>query len=103
MKARILLVLLPMLVLSPVKGFSQGNTERGAVIGGLGGALAGAGIGKHNGDTAAGALIGGAVGLIAGSAIGKAQDDAQARQQASYQQQVRQQALRAVSPQDVVM
>jgi hypothetical protein len=103
MKARILLILLPLAGLYPVQGFSQGNTERGAVIGGLGGALAGAAIGKHNGETAAGALIGGAVGLIAGSAVGKAQDDAQARQQAYYQQQVRQQALRAVSPQDVVM
>ncbi len=99
----LILVLLPLVGLFPVKGFCQGNTQRGAVIGGLGGALAGAAIGKHNGETAAGALIGGAVGLIAGSAIGKAQDDAQARQQAYYQQQMRQQASRAVSPQDVVM
>jgi hypothetical protein len=103
MKTPILLVLLPMVGLCPGKAFCQGNTERGAVIGGLGGALAGAAIGKHNGETTAGALLGGAVGLIAGSAIGKAQDDAQARQQAYYQQQAQQQALRAVSPQDVVM
>jgi hypothetical protein len=103
MKTRMVLVLLPLVCLTPLRGFCQGNTERGAVIGGLGGALAGAAIGKHNGDTAAGALIGGAVGLITGSAIGKAQDDAQARQQAYYQQHLRQQSLRAVSPQDVVL
>ena len=51
-----------MVGLSPMKAFGQGHTERGAVIGGLGGALAGAAIGKHNGETAGGALIGGAVG-----------------------------------------
>ena len=105
MKTRILLVLITIFGLGPAKAFCQGNTERGAVIGGLGGALAGAAIGKHNHDTAAGALIGGAAGLIAGSAIGKAQDDAQMRQQAIYQQQMQmqQQASRAVSTQDVVM
>ena len=103
MKTPILLVLLPMVGLCPMKAFCQGNTERGAVIGGLGGALAGAAIGKHNGETTAGALLGGAVGLIAGSAIGKAQDDAQARQQAIYQHQMQQQALRTVSLQDVVI
>jgi hypothetical protein len=103
MKARISLVLLLIAGLGPAKAFCQGNTERGAVIGGLGGALAGAAIGKHNGETATGALIGGAVGLITGSAIGKAQDDAQARQQAYYQMQMQQQASRAVSTQDVVL
>jgi outer membrane lipoprotein SlyB len=106
MRISILLALLVMVGLSPVKVFGQGNTERGAVIGGLGGALAGAAIGKHNGETAVGALIGGAAGLVAGSAIGKAQDNAQARQQAYYQQQwqqQQQQALRAVSTQDVVL
>lgn len=51
------------------------NTERGAAIGGIGGALAGAAIGKHNGDTAAGALIGGAVGLVTGAAIGNSTDE----------------------------
>jgi hypothetical protein len=105
MKIRIVMVLLPLMGLCPLTAFSQ-NTERGAVIGGLGGALAGAAIGKHNGETAAGALIGGAVGLITGSAIGNAQDAAQARQQAYYQQQAiyqQQQVSRAVSPQDVVM
>ena len=106
MKIRMVLILLPLTGLVPQAGFCQGNTERGAVIGGLGGALAGAAIGKHNGETAAGALIGGAVGLITGSAIGNAQDESQARQQAYYQQQLhyqQQQVSRAVSPQDVVM
>lgn len=107
MKVRILVVLPLIVGFFPLAGFGQGNTQRGAVIGGLGGALAGAAIGRHNGDTTAGALIGGAAGLITGSVIGKAQDDAQARQQAYYQQQQamyqQQLASRAVSTQDVVM
>lgn len=106
MKVQILVILLLIVAFCPLKGFGQGNTQRGAVIGGLGGALAGAAIGRHNGDTTAGALIGGAAGLITGSVIGKAQDDAQARQHAYYQQQAlyqQQLATRAVSPQDVVM
>ncbi len=84
---------------------AQDYTDRGAVLGGVTGALAGAGIGNHNDETAAGALIGGAVGLLTGSALGHSMDrraaDAQATQQ--YAQQVRQQQLaRAVSTQDVV-
>ncbi|MBW3600497.1 MAG: hypothetical protein KY475_24935, partial [Planctomycetes bacterium] len=79
----------------------RSQTERGAVIGGLGGALAGAAIGKHNGETAAGALLGGAVGLIAGSAIGDAKDRDITRQHAAYQYHV-QAASRAITPSQVV-
>ncbi len=101
MKMRYSLLVLSLVGLFATKGLAQGYTEQGAVIGGLGGALAGAAIGKHNGETAAGALLGGAVGLIAGSAIGDAKDREANRQQAYYQQQAYV-ASRAVSPQQVV-
>ncbi len=102
MKIRILLLALPLVGLCPLKSFAQGHTEQGAVIGGLGGALAGAAIGKHNGETAAGALLGGAVGLIAGSAIGSAKDSQIRQQAATYHHYQVQAASRAVTPQDVV-
>jgi surface antigen len=76
------------------------QTERGATIGGIGGALAGAAIGKNNGDTAAGALIGGAVGLITGAAIGNSADERDRR--AAYQNQQMYLYSRAVSSVDVV-
>ncbi len=89
----------------PQLGWSQANTERGAVLGGITGGLLGAGIGKHNDETAAGALIGGAVGVMTGAALGNSvdreQQQAWARQQ-YWQQQQRQQASRAVSLQDVI-
>lgn len=44
------------------------NTEKGAAIGGGGGALVGAAVSN---DPVAGALIGGAVGAVAGALIGK--------------------------------
>jgi hypothetical protein len=91
--------------LLPRLAVAQNNTERGAVLGGVSGALLGAGIGKHNDETAVGALVGGAVGLLAGSTIGNSMDRTQqqawARQQ--YRQQViHQQQSRAVSMYDVV-
>lgn len=75
MKAR--WVILPLLAVSSfVSPVRAQYAERGATVGGIGGALAGAAIGRHNGDTAVGALVGGAVGLITGAAIGGAKDDA---------------------------
>jgi hypothetical protein len=50
------------------------NTQRGAVIGGLGGAAAGAVIGNQSGRAGEGALIGAGVGALGGAAIGNAQD-----------------------------
>jgi len=84
---------------------AQYNTERGAVIGGLGGALAGAAIGKHNGETAGGALIGGAAGLLGGALIGSSVDAEQSRQryyQQQYQQQVIAQNSQAVTISEVL-
>jgi hypothetical protein len=76
--------------------YAQYNTERGAVIGGLGGALAGAAIGKHNGETAGGALIGGAAGLLGGALLGNSIDAEQSRQRYVEQQYIAQNA-RAVT------
>lgn len=80
---------------------AQYNTERGAVIGGLGGALAGAAIGKHNGETAGGALIGGAAGLLGGALIGSSVDAEQSRQR-YYEQQYIAQNSRAVTISEVL-
>jgi hypothetical protein len=78
------------------------NTQRGAVVGGLTGAIAGGLIGDHNGEAGAGALIGGAIGAVTGGVIGNAQDkeDAYARYQVQQQAAVAMQ--QAVSTADVV-
>ncbi|WP_457941099.1 YMGG-like glycine zipper-containing protein [Mesorhizobium sp. 10J20-29] len=57
--------------LIPLAACSQ--TERGAAIGGLGGAAVGAAVAAP-GNTAEGALIGGAVGAAAGALIGSANE-----------------------------
>jgi outer membrane lipoprotein SlyB len=50
------------------------NAQRGAVIGGLGGAAVGGIIGSQSGRGLEGAAIGGAIGAIGGNAIGNSQD-----------------------------
>jgi outer membrane lipoprotein SlyB len=104
MQARWLLLVLAVTGAVPPVVRGQYYSDRGAVLGGITGALAGAGIGKHNGDTTAGALIGGAVGLVTGAAVGDSMDARTARAVAAerYQQQRLQQPSRAVSTQDVV-
>ena len=90
------------LALGPDSLMAQYHTDRGAVLGGLTGALAGAGIGEHNGEAGAGALIGGAVGLLTGAAIGNSMDQEDAARARAYQQQRTRQLSRAVSISDVV-
>ncbi len=80
---------------------AQYHTERGAVVGGLGGALAGAAIGNHNGETAEGALIGGAIGLLGGALIGNSIDAEQSRQRYVEQQYIAQNS-RAVTISEVL-
>lgn len=58
------------------------NTQRGAVIGGLGGAIAGALIGDHNDKAGAGAAIGGVIGAVGGAVVGNAKD-----KEVTYQRQ----------------
>ena len=53
---------------------SLSQTERGAVIGGAGGAAIGAIVGRQIGSTARGAIIGAAVGGAAGAIIGRQMD-----------------------------
>ena len=55
-------------------GCAGPNTERGAVLGGLLGAGAGAIIGNQSGRPLEGAAIGGAIGAVGGAAIGNAND-----------------------------
>jgi uncharacterized protein YcfJ len=50
------------------------STQKGAVIGGLGGAAVGGIIGSQSGRGLEGALIGGAVGAAGGAAIGNSKD-----------------------------
>lgn len=50
------------------------NAQRGAVIGGLGGAAVGGIVGHQSGRGLEGALIGGAAGAAGGAAIGNAKD-----------------------------
>lgn len=51
------------------------HTGNGALLGGAGGALAGAAIGSHsNGRAGAGALVGGAIGAIGGAVVGNEVD-----------------------------
>lgn len=80
---------------------AQSHADRGAVLGGVGGALAGAAIGKHNGETAGGALIGGAVGLLSGALIGNSMDAQESRQRYIEQQYIAQNA-RAVTISEVL-
>ena len=102
MKLYTVSVALLILALSPDWGVAQYHAERGAVLGGLAGALAGAGIGDHNGEAGAGALIGGAVGLVTGAAIGNSMDQEEAARARAYQQQQAWQRSRAASISDVV-
>ncbi|MBC8356911.1 MAG: hypothetical protein H8E66_33485 [Planctomycetes bacterium] len=75
---------------------AQYNTERGAVLGGLTGAAAGAVIGNQNGETAEGALIGSAIGLFSGALLGNSIDAEQSRQRYVEQRYMAQNA-RAVT------
>jgi uncharacterized protein YcfJ len=95
------LLVIPLIVSFVLPAITRGqHTERGATLGGIGGALAGAAVGRNNGDTAAGALIGGALGLFTGAAIGNSVDEQQRR--AAYQYQQQSAYARAATANDVV-
>jgi outer membrane lipoprotein SlyB len=100
------------LTIGSQSAFGQ-NKARGAVLGGLGGAVVGGLIGDHNDKAGAGAAIGGAIGAVSGAVLGNARDQeiAQQRQRQYYAhqervyvQQQQQQALiqAAVSTSDIV-
>lgn len=74
------------------------NTERGALLGGLGGAALGAVIGENNDNPLLGAAIGAGAGALAGGALGNTVD-----QENAYRSQQQQAYVRsAMSAQDVV-
>ena len=84
----------------------QSNTQQGARLGGIAGAIIGGIAGHQNDETLGGVAIGGAVGALAGGLAGKSQDRMQFEQQ-QYQQQAQQvyqeRVGRAVSLEDAVM
>jgi hypothetical protein len=81
---------------------AQYNQQRGAVVGGLTGAAAGAIIGENSDEPGVGAAIGGIVGALAGKVLGNVQDQQAYQYQAARQQQVVYQQSRTMSVQDVV-
>lgn len=58
------------------------HADRGALVGGLGGAGVGALVGHAVGNTAAGAAIGAGVGALSGAAIGAGMDEVEAKNRA---------------------
>jgi uncharacterized protein YcfJ len=110
----LLRVLFPLLAVSliawtPQNAGAQVQTQRGATMGGLAGAVVGGLIGDKNNEAGAGAAIGGVVGAVTGGLLGNAADKQQAidRQRYYYnQQQIQQQQIAAtqaaVSLTDVV-
>ncbi|MGE5191375.1 MAG: glycine zipper domain-containing protein, partial [Deltaproteobacteria bacterium] len=87
-------------------GGCQNNTQKGAAIGGLGGAAVGAIVGKQLGNTGAGALVGAGTGALAGGLIGNAEDKAEERDNAlraaAHERSARIQEARAITTREVV-
>lgn len=95
-----------LVVASCVGCSNMNNTQKGAAVGGLGGAAVGAIVGKQLGNTGAGAAIGGLTGLAGGALIGKAEDNAEERDNAmrtaAYEHNMRVRQANAVSNSDIV-
>lgn len=67
-------VVITMLLLMPIAIIGCTTTQKGAAVGGLGGAALGGIIGHQSGHGAEGAVIGGAVGAISGALVGEQLD-----------------------------
>lgn len=78
------------------------HADRGAAIGGLGGAGLGALVGQASGHGAEGALIGAAVGALGGAAVGDSVDREQAQRNAEINARLGRQLSGAVSSTDVI-
>jgi hypothetical protein len=79
------------------------HADRGALLGGLGGAGIGALVGNATGNTGAGAAIGAGVGALTGAAIGAGMDEVEARNRAQIEAQLgRRVAAGAVTVNDVI-
>jgi hypothetical protein len=83
-------------------GGCASHADRGAAIGGVGGAGLGALIGEASGHTGEGALIGAAVGALTGAAVGDSIDQDQARRNAEIQARMGRQLSGAVATADVI-
>jgi uncharacterized protein YcfJ len=85
---------------------NMNNTQKGAVVGGAGGTVVGAIVGKQLGNTGAGAAVGALTGMAAGALVGKSEDEAEARENAvrtaAYEHNLRVREARAVTNSDVV-
>ena len=85
---------------------NMNNTQKGAAIGGAGGTVVGAVVGKQLGNTGAGAAIGAVTGLATGALVGKAEDNAVERDNAArtavYEHNMRVRESRAVTNSDIV-
>src|SRR5262245_17187256 len=68
---------------------NMNSTQKGAIIGGAGGAGLGAIVGKQLGNTGAGAAVGALAGTATGALVGNAKDEADKREnyarQAAYE------------------
>lgn len=84
---------------------NMNNTQKGAALGGAGGAGLGAIIGHQFGATGAGAAIGALAGTAGGALAGNAKDEADRRdnyaRQAQYERGLRQRQARAMTNRDV--
>ncbi|MCR4412500.1 MAG: glycine zipper domain-containing protein [Thermoguttaceae bacterium] len=83
--------------------YSPYHADRGALIGGLGGAGVGALVGHATGNTGAGTAIGAGVGALSGALIGNSMDEMEARNRAMIEQHLHQPlAPGAVTLDDVI-
>ncbi len=79
------------------------HADRGALLGGLGGAGVGSLVGHAVGNTGAGAVLGAGVGALSGAAIGSGMDEIEARNRAMIEAQLgRRVAAGSVTINDVV-
>lgn len=108
-KFRAIAISLTIVASSSLVANAQVQTQRGATVGGLTGAVIGGIIGDKNNEAGAGAAIGGVVGAVTGGLLGNAADKQAAIDEQRYyyqQQQARQQqaavTAEAVSLADVV-
>lgn len=103
MGSRFLAVRLSLLGILALSGCrSPYYADKGAALGGVAGALAGAAIGDSSGKAGPGALIGGAVGALTGAAIGDAIDTDIAYNNALIEQQLGRPLTGAVTMDDVL-
>jgi outer membrane lipoprotein SlyB len=78
------------------------RSDKGALLGGLGGAGLGAIVGNAVGNTGAGAAIGAGVGALSGAAVGASLDDIEARNRAEIEARIGRPAPGAVTIDDVI-